>query len=208
MKNIDNSTSIKETEPYSDIFLDEIIKTSKHLEEVLSCQNQIQVTERFESIDTLYTQFIKSDKNKELNGFVHLNKSLLYIAVKSYFSDIYRFKLYSNSKLANTEKKCAYLIKWISKIKPIQIYPHVELKDISTEIIYVNSEFALYIGMIFFYLKKGINIFKFISKEFYKELLYTCFYRDINPKMLSTIMHALYLNAKNAIKADNKKQEN
>lgn len=52
---------------------------------------------------------------------VYLNPYLLRETVESYFCDVYRLKFFRPVDFANEHKKAAYTIKWISRIRPIQM---------------------------------------------------------------------------------------
>jgi len=183
-----NSEITLKIEKYSKV----ILERSRELEQVIRIVQEMQEFLRFDSIINLYNKFIINSKNKSLQDVVVLDKKLLSIAIKSYYDDIYRYKLYAQSDAINLEKKSAYLIKWFSKIRPLQIKPNIDSNLITSTVLYANSSFALFIGFTFLYENTDININAVISPEFYKELLYTTQYREICPKQFASIIHTLY----------------
>ena len=141
-----------------------------------------QKRDRFETIVELYHEFIED--NPDIKPHVYLNKDLLAIVVGSYFDDIYKYKLYSHSKRANSYKQGAYIIKWISKIRPIQILPNIEA---TKELLFINASFAIFVG--FSFLK--LNVFNTIEPHFYKHLIYETQYRNISGKNYTNILYLI-----------------
>ncbi len=74
---------------------------------------------------------------------VYLNRYLLQETVESYFCDVYRLKFFRPVNLINEYKKAAYTMKWIARIRPIQMD---EGHGPSTSTLMVNSYYALMSG--------------------------------------------------------------
>ena len=116
---------------------------------------------------------------------VYLNNGLLHFVVRSYFDDIFRYKDYSGTKLANHHKQAAYTIKWIVKFKPIQINKDFDNeKFLDGVIMDLNLIFALVCGFSYLDAKCIDLIFKekkevdenrkgSAGQSFYDKLLYT-----------------------------------
>ena len=161
---------------------------------------------REELIKQTFDEFILQ-KPERVQKAVYLNMGILRLVVKSYFDDIYRYKDYSGTKLANQHKQAAYTIKWIVKFKPIQIKEEYDNeKDLNDVIMDINLIFALICGFSFLS-EKSIAL---IAKEkenkekenkeekeqsFYDKLLYTLRYRPFSGKQLISIFEALELSA-------------
>jgi len=139
--------------------------------------------ERVENFKNLFKRFISENRLTYGDG-VYLNVPLLELAVISYFDDIYRFKDYSGSEYADRHKQAAYTIKWLSKIKPIQILPQTE---VTSNVIYVNAAFALYAGLTFL----DPNVSRCISEKYIKHLLYTCLYRNWSGRNLASTLYVI-----------------
>jgi hypothetical protein len=138
------------------------------------------------------------ERYRTIKKYVQLNDHLLFIALHSYYSDIYRFTSYSGSQYPNTAKQCAYLMKWLTKIKPIQLIDsnaNIQFKGVSR----LNSAFAMIILGLFIKTNEDVDVWPFLAKEFNirNEILYTTFYRDVCPKQLSTLLELLISSAKN-----------
>ena len=148
----------------------------------IESSREIQEKDRFNSLKNQFFNFI--EKNKEIQDYVYLNEDLLNIVVGSYFDDIYRFKEYSNSNFADNHKQAAYTIKWISKIKPIQINKNAPPEK---KILVVNSFFALFAGFSFL----NENVTNTISTSYLIHLAYSTLYRNISGRQLASTLYAL-----------------
>jgi hypothetical protein len=142
-----------------------------------------QEANRVKILIDLYDIF--KEKNAELYGNdLYMNVDLLQLSVVSYYDDIYRFKDYSGSHKADRHKQAAYTIKWISKIKPIQVVKGVEL---TKSHIFVNASFSLFAGFAFLDKRVGAAL----SEHYIKHLLYTCLYRNISGRQLASTMYVI-----------------
>lgn len=151
------------------------------LEELIQQERLTKERERFDTLTSLYEDFILT---RNIDNAIYLNKELLALVITSYFDDIYRFKKYTHSERADQHKQSAYLIKWISKIRPIQIMPNTV---VDRKILLVNSSFAIFVGFSFLSLKIPDSI----TPEYYKHLLYMCQYRDISGRQLANTLYVL-----------------
>jgi len=183
--------------------LDEEIFTEKC--KIREKENELNLKKTFlreELIKQTFNEFILQ-KSEMVQKAVYLNMGLLRFVVKSYFDDIYRYKDYSGTKLANQHKQAAYTIKWIVKFKPIQIKEEYDNENLDNVIMDINLIFALLCGFSFLS-EKSLSL---IAKEkenkekmekdqsFYDKLLYTLRYRPFSGKQLISIFEALELSA-------------
>lgn len=115
------------------------------------------------------------------NGFQesYLNDALLRNCVESYFLDIERTKHFHEIKLADEFKKAAYTIKWIARIKPIQLY---EGAPVTRPLLMVNEVFALFAGISF------LVPVPVIKTELVGQLLYALKYRPLDGETFSLMM--------------------
>ena len=139
---------------------------------------------RFETLKLLYKSFSLA-LDAETVRSIRIDGGLLYLVVRSYFDDIYRFKDYTGSKLADQHKQAAYTIKWISKLRPIQIISDSRYTE---EMIWINSSFSLYAGLSFLHVP---NIFEHVSKSLYETLMYATQYRYISGRQLSALLYSI-----------------
>jgi len=157
------------------------------MENLLKEERDIQERERYNTISEMYNMFVESKPT--IKDKTYLNKHLLIVAIKSYYDDIYRFKLYSHSERADNHKQSAYIIKWLSKIRPIQILPDIEISD---DVLLVNASFAIFVGFCFI----NCNIADIISPHYLKHLLYMAQYRNISGKQLASLIYLIEKMAK------------
>ena len=147
-------------------------------------QERLQKEEsRFKTLLKAYDQLIHSF-SAEFQSSLYLNKKLLACAVRSYFDDIEKFTLYSQSAFADNHKQAAYTIKWISKFRPIQI---LQETPITYESLEINGLYAIFAGFIFL----GEGFWDKISPKLLDNLIYTTQYRNISGKQLATSLYIL-----------------
>ena len=73
------------------------------------------IDERLRFLEGVYNRF-----SNRWDG-VRLNPYLLRETVESYFCDIYRLKFFRPIDYTNAHKQAAYTMKWLSRIRPIQM---------------------------------------------------------------------------------------
>lgn len=139
---------------------------------------------RFEMIVALFQREFLAGLDVQYREQIYLNKELLHCAVKAYFDDIERYKIYAGSEYADCHKQAAYTIKWINRFKPIQIR---ETAEMDATLLTINATFALVVG--FGFLDKSVA--EKIGERFFRHLVYTLTYRNITGKNLATLMYTL-----------------
>jgi len=152
-----------------------------------------------------YFELFKTTKSKDTQDSIYINLVLLKSAIISYYNDIYRYKDFSGSKLANKFKQAAYTIKWLVRFRPIQI---LEKRHISEEIFDINITFALICGFSFLDPKMvdlimtnklKVDLMNKTKKEeekeksFYDKLIYDLRYRHLSGKKLLLAFEAIEL---------------
>lgn len=95
------------------------------------------IIERLKFFERIYNEYVDQWAG------VYLNPYLLREAVESYFCDVYRLKFFRPVNRINEPKKAAYAMKWISRIRPIQMYDGMGPE---VSVIMANAYFALIIG--------------------------------------------------------------
>jgi hypothetical protein len=90
----------------------------------------------------------------ESNGYKNLsiNLSALHVAVKSWHDDLYRYRKYHKIAYPNKHKQTAFLMRWITKTKPI--FPNLAQTEViprpdysGTKYLTVNESFAVALGL-------------------------------------------------------------
>jgi hypothetical protein len=148
-------------------------------------------SERFKSFVMAYEKFRTVHMSLQTREIVCLNRAILAGAIRHYFDDIDRFKDYTGSELADKHKQAAYTIKWIAKLKPIQIKIDTEddsiYKSMQEDLMEINARFAIYAALILFLDERLIFL---ISKTVFDHLIYDALFRNISGSQLA---FSLYL---------------
>lgn len=142
------------------------------------------IRDRYETLKRLYVDEFSVGLGDEYSSNLFLCKELLHCAVNAYFDDIYKYKAYAGSEYANRYKQAAYTMIWISRFKPIQIK---EGAKIDTTYLTINEAFAIFAGLMFL----QPAVVDGMTKSFYDHLIYTLTYRDINGRLLATILYLM-----------------
>lgn len=151
------------------------------------------IRKRYETLWLLYNEeFLKGLKDG-MSDYLYLSKELLHCAVNAYFDDICKYKAYAGSKFADRHKQAAFTMLWISRFKPIQLK---EGAKINTSYLTINESFAIFAGLIFL----NIDVTKSLTQSFYKHLVYTLTYRNLDGRGLATLLYLLEMSAKNGTK--------
>lgn len=146
--------------------------------------DKTEIIQRANSISTIYYDYFVKLLGENSESDFYLNEAIILEVSKSLLDELYRYQSYSESEYADRHKQAAYTIKWISKLKPIQIMP---CESINKEKILINASFALFVGLAFLNEDVTLNI----SPKLLQHLLYTCHYRNISGKQLATTLYIL-----------------
>jgi len=138
---------------------------------------------RFDTLLNLFQSFVDANI---FTDKVYINEALLYRSVYSYYVDLQRTKCYHNIPLADPHKKAAFTMKWLTKVKPIQIKHTIEVDQIDEVTQQANEWFAFIAGMSFL----DTSIDK-IPDHYISNILYILQYRDIECLVLSSQMYLL-----------------
>ncbi|TPN82576.1 hypothetical protein FJ987_16540 [Mesorhizobium sp. CU2] len=159
---------------------------------------QEEILEYLISYWDLAEDFIEEIVNKKFVGDeikIVVSPRRLYLAVESAYQDIARYKNYHQTdpfrKKLDCTKRCAFLLKWIPRLKPIQVIPDspsftgvndqgfTQLSDKShDDLELLNELFALYLFEI--NLSAEIKLDVGISEQKLRQLAYDLLYRDIS----------------------------
>ncbi|MCH8887930.1 MAG: hypothetical protein IIC13_15210 [SAR324 cluster bacterium] len=114
----------------------------------------------------------------------YINATLLFHAVASYYADLHRLKVFHDTILANEYRKAAFIMKWITKIRPIQL----ERDGVVTKAhLLANEFFAIAAGLeLLGDIKPGD-----ISNDLLNRFAYNLHYRPINAETLTDTMMLL-----------------
>jgi hypothetical protein len=125
-----------------------------------------------------FDRFVESGGYKGLN----INLGALHVAVKSWHDDLYRYRKYHKIAYPNKHKQAAFLMRWITKTKPIfpavgqtAILPHQDYS--AQKYLTVNESFAVALGLRLM----GIDV-DMLESHVVGKLIYDFYYRSVNAK--------------------------
>lgn len=145
-------------------------------------------------VEILYHDFYTAMKD---DIRVYLPHSLLFLnyVIKACMDSINRFLVYAWTDGADVHKKAAYLLKWIARIKPIQIKTEQfsSGQDPIPSIIYwINSYFAVHVALAVLFIEKfgatWNDAYTYFCDHFpgiYQELVYRAQYRNISGRSVA-----------------------
>jgi hypothetical protein len=160
------------------------------------------VSSRFLSV---WRNFDEVNERMRIRGFdvFHISPALLYHAVESYFLDIKRLKSFHPIKKADRFKMGGFSIKWMSKVRPIQVkYFPIEDEKAALMAVTMNARFAVMQGLSMSgicipelnraLVKETSAAGSFGSGQILDSLVYNATYRDFDGHAWSQLLLALY----------------
>jgi len=122
--------------------------------------------------------------------------SALHVAVKSWHDDLFRYRKYHKIAYLNKHKQAAFLMRWITKTKPIfpalsqtATLPHPDYSG--PKYLTVNESFAVALGLTLM----GIDM-DMLESHVVGKLIYDFYYRSINAKQMFLTLELLAENIK------------
>lgn len=113
----------------------------------------------------------------------HLSHEILRHCVDNYFIDVERTKDFHGSKRINRHRQAAYTMKWIAKLRPIQLTKGHSITNAS---MFINELYA--INLAFRYLKKSP---KNIDPTILYDLIYDLHFRSFDGEILTLVMRVI-----------------
>jgi hypothetical protein len=127
-------------------------------------------------------QFEKYRQRNRNSGFRAV-PCLVDLAAASIADDLDRFEDYHGSDNSEEPKLCAFIVYWMSKVKPIAI----QLFHTHTSQITINESFAFFALALTIL---GIDG-KRISNDFLEDFIYSLYYRDTSPRQMFFVFEML-----------------
>ncbi len=118
---------------------------------------------------------------------VFLNPDLLFEAVASCYCDMYRLKFFRNVQWVDDHKKAAYTMKWIARIRPIQIHRGAVATPASIK---ANACYAAYCGLALLGIRKDWETNEWWGR-WLGNMIYLLHYHSAPVEFLSSEMCAL-----------------
>jgi hypothetical protein len=116
-----------------------------------------------------------------------LNPHLLFESVSSAYCDIYRLKFFRDVPWIDDHKKAAFTMKWISRIRPIQIYHGIIPTAASIK---VNSYYAIVSGLSILKVKEGWKKDEWWER-WITNMVYLLHYHSVSVELLSSELFVL-----------------
>ena len=126
-----------------------------------------------------------------------INRALLYTAVSSYYTDIERIKCFHPIPFTDQHKKAAFSIKWLIKLRPIQLVSDCDDDKAETKHVLINEFFAVFVALAL--LDMDFSKVPLPTTKYLTNLIYTLFYREVNGMVLSSVMYLLECGIKNEV---------
>ena len=113
----------------------------------------------------------------------HLSLEVLRHCVDNYFIDIERLKDFHGSERVNRHRQAAYTLKWVSKLRPIQMERGHAITDAS---MYINEIYAIHLALA--YLRKAATS---LDRQVLADLLYDLHFRPTDGEVLTLVMRLI-----------------
>jgi hypothetical protein len=127
------------------------------------------------------------DKNFSDFKGVYLNRRLLLATVESCYCDIYRLKFFRPVEWIDNHKKAAYSMKWIARLRPIQIHSGAEL---TTSSLMANAWYAVRLGLTLLEIKENKRDDTWWVR-YVRNLAYLLHFHSISVEQLSSELYVL-----------------
>lgn len=114
---------------------------------------------------------------------IYLNRALVANCVERYFVDLSQTKDGHDIAYADAHKRAAFTLKWICRIRPVQIDQGTEVGRVQ---LLINELFAVFVALEFLQVS-----FANIDKNYLRNLMYTLRHRDFDAETLSSEMYLL-----------------
>lgn len=122
------------------------------------------------------------------NTSVYLNKYVLRATVESYYCDMNRLQHFRKVTEPDSHKQAAFMIKWIVKFRPVQLYDHC--REVTGTLLLVNEIFALHLALTI--LKIANRNFIEDKKAYFANLLYVLhFHSHFDTEQLASELYLL-----------------
>jgi len=152
---------------------------------VRNSQVEISEEELAKEAYSIFRIYEKLQNKYEWSGRMYLNLDILRIAVESYLHDLYRFSDYHGSEFADNHKRGAYIIKWISKLRPVHFFH--DQKNLSALEYLSNNILAVFAGLGHLQDVALVDV----SDRYFDHLFYTSLYRNIDGLQLASTFYVL-----------------
>ena len=141
-------------------------------------------------IEQIFKRLCEKSFSPEDASNIYLNKYVLQHAVESYYCDLYRLTIFRGIR-ADYHKQAAFLIKWIVKLRPVQI--HADVQNPRLPVLLCNEYLAVTVGLVVLF-RSITDSAKVVIDEadYIHNLVYLLhFHSCISPEQLASELYLL-----------------
>ena len=141
-------------------------------------------------VDKIFQSLLAKSFRSEDVKYLYLNKYVLKHAIESYYCDLHRLTIFRGIT-ADRHKQAAFLIKWLTKLRPVQI--HADLVNPSAPVMLSNEYLAVAVGfVILFRSVTAPNQIITVEKGYIQNLVYLLhFHSCMSPEQLASELYQL-----------------
>jgi hypothetical protein len=125
------------------------------------------------------------------NG-VYLNEDLLRETVESCYCDIYRLRVFRGIEQEDKHKQAAFLMKWIVKIRPVQI--QCGFKNTPQSVLLINEILAVSTAFVILRIPPASLLKNPRYGDYVRNMLYLLHFHSCSPEQLSSELFLLERN--------------
>lgn len=96
-------------------------------------------------IERVFESLWERSFSPEAASQIYLNKHVLFHVLESYYCDLYRLTIFRGIE-ADYHKQAAFLVKWIVKLRPVQI--HADVVNPHVQVLLSNESLAVAVGLV------------------------------------------------------------
>jgi hypothetical protein len=141
-------------------------------------------------IDKVFKSLLAKSFRSEEMEHIYLNKYILKHAVESYYCDLHRLTIFRGIS-ADRHKQAAFIIKWLTKLRPVQI--HADVVNPSIPVMLSNEYLAVAVGLVILFRSAAVPR-RIITAEkgYIQNLVYLLhFHSCISPEQLASEFYLL-----------------
>ena len=140
------------------------------------------VDDRFEDLIICFEGF-RETENRWAGLDLRVEYPVLFHAIRNYFHDVRRIKLFHPIEKIDQTKIAAHTLKWLLKFRPIRVNTEgVSLAEVPRRVLFVNEEFAVYSCFVLL----GIPP-RALPDKIVQHLMYSLHFRPIEGEVYSLI---------------------
>ena len=156
-------------------------------------------------IEEAFKSLCDKSWSREVTGQIYLNKHIVQHIVESYYLDLYRLTIFRGI-VPDHHKQAAFLIKWIIKLRPVQIHADVFNPHLSA--LLSNECLAITVGLVVLFRSTTNSAQAIINESGYVcNLIYLLhFHSNLSPEQLASELYQLEKRCSNQMECNDASQ--